>query len=77
MYEYSTYEYANVQCCCRKVAVTQDNNVLVFHAPGQTIEFNPFVLYRTFYGAYDETTCIDWTTDSRLTIYLWFMYLCL
>jgi len=51
--------------CCRKVAVTQDNNVLVFHAPGQTIEFNPFVLYRTFYGAYDETSCIDWTSDSR------------
>jgi len=51
--------------CCRKVAVTQDNNVLVFHAPGQTIEFNPFVLYHTFYGAYDETTCIDWTSDSR------------
>ena len=51
--------------CCRKVAVTQDSNILVFHAPGQTIEFNPFVLYRTFYGAYDETTCIDWTSDSR------------
>jgi len=49
----------------KKVAVTQDHSVLVFHAPGQTIEFNPFVLYRTFYGAYDETTCIDWTTNSR------------
>ena len=44
--------------------MTQDNNVLVFHAPGQTIEFNPFVLYRTFYGAYDEMTCIDWTSDQ-------------
>jgi periodic tryptophan protein 2 len=48
----------------KKVAVTQDSNVLVFHAPGQTVEFNPFVLFRSFYGSYDETTCIDWTTDS-------------
>ncbi|XP_056011786.1 periodic tryptophan protein 2 homolog isoform X2 [Ostrea edulis] len=39
--------------------------VQVFHAPGKTKEFNPFVLYRTFYGAYDETTCIDWTSDSK------------
>lgn len=49
----------------RKFAATRDNMVQVFHAPGKTKEFNPFVLYRTFYGAYDETVCIDWTTDSR------------
>lgn len=50
----------------RKFAVTKENAVLVFHAPGRTKEFNPFVLYRSFYGAYDETVCLDWTTDSRL-----------
>ena len=50
---------------CRKFAVTKENTVLVFHAPGKTFEFNPFVLYRTFFGAYDETVSIDWTTDSR------------
>ncbi|XP_034301423.2 periodic tryptophan protein 2 homolog [Magallana gigas] len=49
----------------KKFAATRDNMVQVFHAPGKTKEFNPFVLYRTFYGAYDETVCIDWTTDSR------------
>jgi len=43
--------------------------VMVFHAPGKTREFNPFVLQRTYYGAYDETVCIDWTTDSRLLSY--------
>ncbi len=46
--------------------MTKNNNVLVFHAPGKVQEFNPFVLYRTFYGAYDETVSIDWTSDSRL-----------
>ncbi|XP_013385709.1 periodic tryptophan protein 2 homolog [Lingula anatina] len=49
----------------RKFAVTKENNVLVFHAPGKTMEFNPFVLERTFFGAYDETVCIDWTTNSK------------
>lgn len=56
----------------RKFAATRDNMVQVFHAPGKTKEFNPFVLYRTFYGAYDETVCIDWTTDSRYATMLIF-----
>ena len=45
--------------------MTKETNVLVFHAPGKTREFNPFVLQRTYYGAYDETVSIDWTSDSR------------
>ena len=49
----------------RKFAVTKQNNVQVFYAPGQTKEFNPFVHYRTFYGAYDENVSIDWSTDSQ------------
>lgn len=48
----------------RKFAVTKEKNVLVFHAPGKTREYNPFVLERTFYGAYDDTVSIDWTSDS-------------
>ncbi|XP_014678751.1 PREDICTED: periodic tryptophan protein 2 homolog [Priapulus caudatus] len=51
----------------RQFAVTKDSLIQVFHAPGPyTNEVNPFALYRTFYGAYDATTCIDWTTDSRV-----------
>ncbi|CAK8686566.1 unnamed protein product [Clavelina lepadiformis] len=49
----------------KKFAVTKDNLVLVYHAPGKSRVINPFQLYRTFYGAYGETTSIDWTTDSR------------
>ncbi|XP_077996881.1 periodic tryptophan protein 2 homolog [Glandiceps talaboti] len=52
----------------KKVAVTKDNVTLVYHAPGHTKEFNPFRLYRSFYGPYDETTSIDWTTDSRAMV---------
>lgn len=37
----------------------------MYHAPGKKREFNAFVLDTTYYGAYDETTCIDWTDDSK------------
>lgn len=50
----------------RKFAVTRDTVVQVFNAPGKTREFNPFVLYRTYPGHVDDTTCIDWTSDSRV-----------
>ncbi|KAK3769873.1 hypothetical protein RRG08_036920 [Elysia crispata] len=49
-----------------KFAVTRDTVVQVFKAPGKTREFNPFVLYRTFPGHVDDTTSIDWTSDSRV-----------
>ncbi|XP_050415096.1 periodic tryptophan protein 2 homolog [Patella vulgata] len=48
----------------KKFAVTRENMVDIFHAPGRTREFNPFTIYKKFHGAYDETTCIDWTSDS-------------
>jgi periodic tryptophan protein 2 len=41
---------------------------LLYHAPGRTKEFNPFLLQRTFYGAYDENVCLDWTSDSQVLI---------
>ena len=49
----------------RKFLVTKERTVLMFHAPGKARDFNPFKLQRTFYGAYDDTVSIDWTTDSR------------
>ncbi|KAH9519862.1 U3 snoRNP protein [Bulinus truncatus] len=49
-----------------KFAVTRDTVVQVFHAPGKTCEFNPFVLYRTFSGHVDDVVSIDWSCDSRV-----------
>ncbi|KAJ8297862.1 hypothetical protein KUTeg_024393 [Tegillarca granosa] len=49
----------------RKFAVTKEKTVQIFHTPGKNREFNPFVLYKTFSGAYDSTVCIDWTSDSQ------------
>ncbi|KAJ8004026.1 hypothetical protein DPEC_G00154520 [Dallia pectoralis] len=49
----------------RKFVVTKDNVALMYHAPGRNREFNAFVLDKTYYGPYDETTCIDWTDDSK------------
>ena len=48
--------------------MTKGNKILLFHAPGRTKEFNPFVLQRTFYGAYDEVVSIDWSSDSRFQV---------
>ncbi|KAK7893540.1 hypothetical protein WMY93_022692 [Mugilogobius chulae] len=49
----------------RKFVVTKDNVALMYYAPGKQREFNAFVLDKSYYGPYDETTCIDWTTDSK------------
>ncbi|XP_032889372.1 periodic tryptophan protein 2 homolog [Amblyraja radiata] len=49
----------------RKFVVTKENVVLMYHAPGQGRHFNPFSLDKTYYGPYDETTCIAWTDDSK------------
>ncbi|TNM93985.1 hypothetical protein fugu_002161 [Takifugu bimaculatus] len=49
----------------RKFVVTKGNVALMYHAPGKHREFNAFVLDKSYYGPYDETTCIDWTDDSK------------
>ncbi|KAI4882063.1 hypothetical protein NFI96_028322 [Prochilodus magdalenae] len=49
----------------RKFVVTKENVALMYNAPGKNREFNAFVLDKSFYGPYDETTCIDWTDDSK------------
>ncbi|KAM4601645.1 PWP2 small subunit processome component isoform 2-T2 [Polymixia lowei] len=49
----------------RKFIVTKENVALMYHAPGKQREFNAFVLDKSYYGPYDETTCIDWTDDSK------------
>lgn len=49
----------------RKFVVTKENVALMYHAPGKNREFNAFVLDKSYYGPYDETTCIDWTDDSK------------
>ncbi|XP_017822568.3 periodic tryptophan protein 2 homolog isoform X2 [Callithrix jacchus] len=49
----------------RKFVVTKGNIAQMYHAPGKKREFNAFFLDKTYFGPYDETTCIDWTDDSR------------
>uniref|UniRef100_A0A8V0YWC1 Periodic tryptophan protein 2 homolog n=1 Tax=Gallus gallus TaxID=9031 RepID=A0A8V0YWC1_CHICK len=49
----------------KRFVITKDNVALMYHAPGKKREFNAFVLDKTYYGPYDETTCIDWTDDSK------------
>uniref|UniRef100_A0A671RHZ4 Periodic tryptophan protein 2 homolog n=1 Tax=Sinocyclocheilus anshuiensis TaxID=1608454 RepID=A0A671RHZ4_9TELE len=42
-----------------------ENVALMYHAPGRNREFNAFALDKSYYGPFDETTCIDWTDDSK------------
>ncbi|KAJ8246716.1 hypothetical protein GJAV_G00254600 [Gymnothorax javanicus] len=49
----------------RKFIVTKENVALMYHAPGRKREFNAFALDKSFFGPYDETTCIDWSDDSK------------
>ena len=49
----------------KKFAVTKDDAVLIYYAPGKTREINPFTLHRKYTGAYGKTRCIDWTSDSK------------
>jgi len=37
----------------------------MYDAPGKNREFNAFALEKSYYGPFDETTCIDWTDDSK------------
>ncbi|XP_019866738.2 periodic tryptophan protein 2 homolog isoform X2 [Aethina tumida] len=48
-------------------AVCKENNVFVFKAPGPfSGDYNAFIMERVFHGAYDETTCLDWSFDSKI-----------
>ena len=49
-------------------ALTKENSVFVYLSPGFSREFNPFVLERTFHASFDETTFIDWSSDSRVLL---------
>ena len=45
--------------------MTRAKDVQVWHAPGHKKEFAPFSIYKTYTGHYDDTVCIDWSSDSR------------
>ncbi|OAD61424.1 Periodic tryptophan protein 2 like protein, partial [Eufriesea mexicana] len=48
-------------------AVCKENNVFIFNAPGlQTGEYNPFIMERVFHASMNDTTCINWSFDSKL-----------
>ena len=49
-------------------ALTKENSCFVYPSPGKSREFNPFVLERTFHASFDQTTCLDWSSDSKILI---------
>ncbi|KAF4518741.1 hypothetical protein B566_EDAN006144 [Ephemera danica] len=50
-------------------AICKEFLVFIYKSPGLAIgELNPFVLEKCIRGAYDETTWIDWSSDSRYSM---------
>ncbi|XP_014251335.1 periodic tryptophan protein 2 homolog [Cimex lectularius] len=48
-------------------AVCKGRTTHIFRTPGAHLgEFNPFILERVFHGHFDLTTCLDWTSDSKV-----------
>lgn len=45
----------------------------MYDAPGKNREFNAFALEKSYYGPFDETTCIDWTDDSKCVKYFFYI----
>lgn len=41
--------------------------MFIFQAPGEfTGRYNAFVMERVFHGTFDDVTCLDWSSDSRI-----------
>ena len=48
-------------------AITKESNVLVYKAPGPSSrDYGPFALERVLKGAYDDTTCLTWSSCSQI-----------
>ncbi|XP_071547868.1 periodic tryptophan protein 2 homolog [Panulirus ornatus] len=50
-------------------ALCKENKVQVYCAPGSDRRvFNPFIQERVLHGPCDDTSCLDWSFDSRLIV---------
>lgn len=58
----------------RKFVITKKNVALMYDVPGKNREFNAFALEKSYYGPFDETTCIDWTDDSKCVKYFFSIF---
>lgn len=48
-------------------SITKESNVLVYRAPGPSSrDYGPFALERVLKGAFDETSCIAWSSCSQI-----------
>ena len=48
-------------------AITKESNVLVYRAPGPSSrDYGPFTLERVLKGAFDDTSCLTWSTCSQI-----------
>lgn len=42
-------------------------SVFVFKAPGPfSGDYNAFIMERVFHGSFDETVCVDWSSNSKI-----------
>ncbi len=51
----------------RHFSVAKESNVFVYRTPGPANrEFSPFVMERVLRGAYEDVTCVAWSSCSRI-----------
>ncbi|GFT41304.1 periodic tryptophan protein 2 homolog [Nephila pilipes] len=49
------------------LAVTKENDLFIYQAPScKSKQYNPFALEKKFNVSLERTSCIDWTSDSRV-----------
>jgi hypothetical protein len=52
----------------RYFAVAVGRQVQVWRTPGASRKFNAFVKYRDYALHYDDVTCVNWSSDSQVSL---------
>ncbi|OQR75106.1 periodic tryptophan protein 2-like [Tropilaelaps mercedesae] len=53
----------------RHFAMTKENKIFIFKTPGRaTGAFEAFIIERVYSCFVDDTTCVDWSSDSRFVV---------
>lgn len=53
----------------RHIAMTKENKIFIFKTPGRTTgAYEAFIIERVYRCFVDDTTCVDWSSDSRFVI---------
>ena len=67
---YIVKDNQNTTLIFRFYAVTHERGLKIYKTPGHVKQFNGDFLFKVFTGAYDDTTCLNWSSDSKYISFL-------